>query len=116
MRFQAELTARDAAMLQSLMRELELQSNAELLSQALALMKWLVSERRQGRKIASLGAQGPVRELAAPLLERIAPEYELPYAEIHWTSGELKQVAKLLSAEPPAPVPRLVRAMKRLRR
>ena len=111
MRFQAEIQNKDAAILHSLMRDLEIQSNAELLAQTLALTHWLVSERRQGRKIASVSEEGPVRELVSPLLERVAPEHALPYVEIHWTQEQLAELGALLSAEPPEPTPKLVRIM-----
>lgn len=112
MRFQAEIQNKDAAILYSLMRDLEIQSNAELLAQTLAITHWLVSERRQGRKIASIAEEGPIRELVAPLLERAAPEHELPYVEIKWTPEQLTELAALLSAEPPEPTPKLARIMK----
>jgi len=85
MRFQAEIPTRDQRVLSSLMRDLEIQSNAELLAHLISIARWAVVERRQGRRIASLGAQGPVRELVSPLLERVAPEHQLPCVEIHWT-------------------------------
>lgn len=112
MRFQAEIQSKDAAILQSLMRDLEIQSNAELLAQTLAITHWLVSERRQGRKIASISEEGSIRELVAPLLERAAPEHGLPYVEIRWTPEQLAELAALLSAEPPEPTPKLARLMK----
>ena len=111
MRFQAEIQNKDAAILHSLMSDLEIQSNAELLSQTLAITHWLVSERRQGRKIASVGSEGPIRELVSPLLERVAPEHELPYVEINWTPEQLAELAVLLSAEPAEPTQKLVRIM-----
>jgi len=112
MRFQAEIQSKDVVILHSLMRDLEIQSNAELLAQTLAITHWLVSERRQGRKIASVGEEGPIRELVAPLLERVAPEHELPYVEIKWTSEQVTELGALLSAEPPEPTPKLVRIIK----
>jgi hypothetical protein len=112
MRFQAEIPSTDAAILQSLMRDLEIQSNAELLAQTLAITHWLVSERRQGRKIASIGEQGPIRELVAPLLERVAPERELPRVEIQWTPQQVADLAALLTAEPREPTAKLVSIMK----
>jgi hypothetical protein len=95
------------------MRELEIQSNAELLTHLISIARWAVSERRQGRKIASLGSQGPVRELVSPLLERVAPEDQLPRVEMDWTPEELAALAALASAEPAAPVERLRSLMRR---
>ncbi len=112
MRFQAEIQNKDAAILHSLMRDLEIQSNAELLSQTLAITHWMVSERRQGRKIASVTEEGRIRELVAPLLERVAPEHGLPPVEINWTPEQLAELAALLSAEPPKPTAKLARIMK----
>lgn len=113
MRFQAELPRRDAAILQALIRELDVHNNAELMAHLLSIATWAVSERRQGRRVASLGHQGPVRELVSPLLERAAPEHELPYVEIDWTPQQSADLAALLSSEPAEPTERLVRIMNR---
>lgn len=113
MRFQAEIPARDQHLLSSLMRELEIQSNAELLTHLISIARWAVTERRQGRRIASLGSQGPVRELVSPLLERVAPEHQLPHVEIHWTPEELADLAALASSEPAAPLEPLRGLMRR---
>jgi hypothetical protein len=98
MRFQADLGSKDGSMLANLKRELEIPSNADLLVQALTILRWLVGERREGRRIASIGDAGPVRELASPLLERVARSAGLPYVEIDWTDGEVREVAALTSA------------------
>jgi hypothetical protein len=113
MRFQAEIPTRDQRILSSLMRDLEIQSNAELLAHLISIARWAVVERRQGRRIASLGAQGPVRELVSPLLERVAPEHQLPCVEIHWTPEELANLAALASAEPAMPAEPLRGLMRR---
>ncbi len=89
MRFQAELTRRDTNLLQVLMRTLDVQSNAELMTHLLAIGSWAVAERRQGRRLASVTPDGPVRELVSPLLERVSPAQELPYVEIEWTAREM---------------------------
>lgn len=113
MRFQAEIPPRDEALLSALMRELEVQSNAELIAHLISIVSWAVSERRQGRRIASLGNGGPVRELVSPALERVAPAHQLPHAEIHWCPEELANLAALASAEPAQPTDRLSRLMRR---
>ena len=113
MRFQAELSPRDAAVLQSLMSELDVEGNAALMSNLLALISWAVSERRRGYRIAAVGDQGPVRELVLPLLERVAPGQDLPRVEIPWTTEELENLASLLVAEPVEATDRLVRLMNR---
>jgi hypothetical protein len=113
MRFQAEIPTRDQRVLSSLMRDLEIQSNAELLAHLIWIARWAVAERRQGRRIASLGAQGPVRELVSPLLERVAPEHQWPHVEIHWTPEELANLAALASAEPAMPAEPLRGLMRR---
>jgi hypothetical protein len=116
MRFQAELQNRDAAILRGLMEELQTQSNAELLTHLLSIASWAVSERRQGRRLASVSAEGPVRELVSPLLERVAQEHALPRVDINWTPQELRDLASLASAADPAPpTERLVRVMKKRR-
>ncbi len=111
MRFQAELSPRDAAVLQSLMGELEVEGNAVLMSNLLALASWAVSERRRGRRIAAFGDQGPVRELVMPLLERVAPGLDLPRVEIEWTREELENLASLMVGEPAEPTEKLGRLL-----
>ncbi len=113
MRFQAKIPVHDQRVLSSLMRELGIHSNGELLTHLISIARWAVSERRQGRKIASLGPQGSVRELVSPLLERVAPQDELPLVDIDWTPEELAALAALASAEPAAPVEELRGLMRR---
>jgi hypothetical protein len=115
-RFQAELSGRDAAILESLRSELDIRSNAELLAEALTIVSWLVRETRQGHIVASLDREneGRIRELASPLLERVAPRYGmLPHVEVHWTPRELASLAKLASSDPAEPKKELVAAMSR---
>lgn len=114
MRFQADLNPKDASALAALKEELQVQSNAELLANTLAIVRWLVGERRQRRRIASIADGTPVRELVSPLLERAAAERELPRVEIEWKEEELKHLASLMSSEPAEPTPALLEAMKRL--
>jgi len=112
MRFQADLTPKDAAILDSLRSELDIRSNAELLAETLSVVSWLVRERRSGHIVASLDKDNRVRELVSPLLERVAPRYALPRVEIDWTLQELANLAKLASAEPAEPNKELVAAMR----
>src|SRR5687767_3073739 len=107
MRFQAELSKKDTALLESLMRSLEIHSNAELLSNLLALGDWMVAERRQGHSLASITRDGPMRELVMPILEHVAPRHELPFVELEWTSDELKEAATMLTSDPATPAEKL---------
>jgi len=92
--------------------DLDIRSNAELLSEAIAIVRWLVRERRSGRMLASFTADDrPMHQLVSSLLERVAP-HELPSVEIQWTSEQLASLAQLASAEPQPPTQALVRAMK----
>jgi hypothetical protein len=112
MRFQAELTAQDAAILQSLATQLGVRSNADFLAEALALVGWIARERSSGHRIVSLDERNTVRELVSPLIERVAPQHELPRIEIKWTERELESLAKLLSAEPAEPTQELIDGLK----
>jgi hypothetical protein len=112
MRFQAEIPSKDAQVLQTLMRELEVPTNAELLSHLLSITNWAVSERRKGRRLASIAEGQPVRELVSPLLERAAPETGLPSVEIDWTPQELASLDRLASQGPAKPNGRLKQLMK----
>jgi hypothetical protein len=112
MRFQAEIPSKDASMLESLTKELAVQSNAELLGNLLSIASWIVSERRLGHHIVSLSDDRVSRELVSPLFERVAPQHELPHTDILWTKQELAQLAKRMAA--PAALPNV--ALKRLMR
>ena len=111
MRFQADLSPKDAAILESLKSELDVRSNAELLAQALAIISWLVRERRSGHTVASIDRENRVRELVFPFVERAAVEYKPPSDQIDWTPQELASLAELASAEPREPTKELVAAM-----
>jgi hypothetical protein len=114
-RFQADLSAKDAALLDLLKKELDIRSNAELLSEAIAIMGWAVREKRSGRTVASVEENTPVRELVAPLLDRAALASYLPRVETAWTREEVINLAKLMSAEPPDPADALVTAVRATR-
>jgi hypothetical protein len=113
LRFQADLTPKEAAILEALKEQIEVRSNADLLSNVLSLLAWLVRERQEGRIIVSFAEDRPVRELASPILDRVAPEYKLPKVEMSWTRDELNSFAALASKQAADPTPALVRALAR---
>jgi hypothetical protein len=96
----------------SLKEELELSSNTDFLSDALALFRWAVLERKRGRRIFSETETGERKELLFPRLERVAPALTLPHVEIPWTSRELESLAELATQEPAPPTDTLIRAMR----
>jgi len=111
-KFQADLAPVEDTTVRALKQELQLSSNSDFLSEALALFQWAVSERRLGRRIVSESATGEKRILVLPRLERVAPSVALPNVDIDWTEKELESLAKLASTEPAKPTPALVRALK----
>ncbi len=113
MRFQVDLNEKDRAILASLRQDFGMRSNTELFSQLLAMASWAVRQRRQGRKVASLENEKAVCEFVSPLLERVAPEHELPRVQVDWTPEQLSSLAALASSEAPEPTRDLARAMKR---
>src|SRR5271169_2182710 len=94
-KFQADLAPIEDTTVRSLKQELQLGSNSDFLSEALALFQWAVAERRQGHRIVSESATGEKRILVLPRLERVAPASALPHVELEWTAKELKSLAKL---------------------
>ncbi len=114
-RFQADLAARDAAILESLRAELDIRSNAELLAEALAILAWVVRERRFGNTVVSLDSEGRMRELVSALVERVSPAFELPRVKIDWTPEQAANLFKLAAQQPAEPNDQLVKAMKRRR-
>ena len=113
MRFQAEIPQKDADALDGLVRDLDVQSNAELLTHLIAVALWITTERRQGRKLTSIGSHGPDRELVSPLFERVAPSQEVPRVEVKWTLRELHHLAELASAPVARPNEKLKRLMRK---
>jgi hypothetical protein len=99
-------------MVRVLKAELQLTSNTDLLSDALALFRWAVSERKRGHRILSESPTGERRVLVFPRLERVAPDVLLPRVEIPWTEKELERIAKLISEPAPEPTAALIRAMR----
>src|SRR5271169_716496 len=83
-KFQADLAPTEDRIVRGLKQELQLSSNTDFLSDALALFRWAVGERRRGRRIFSETETGERKELVFPRLERVAPEVALPRVEISW--------------------------------
>jgi hypothetical protein len=111
-KFQADLAPTEDRIVRGLKRELELGSNTDFLSEALALFRWAVCERKRGHRIFSESGTGERKELVLPRLERVAPELALPRVEISWTPRELESLAALATREPAAPTEPLIRAMR----
>jgi hypothetical protein len=112
-KFQADLAPSEDSMVRALKTELQLKSNSDFLSDALALFRWAVSERKRGHRIVSESATGERKILLFPRLERVAPELSLPQVEIHWSQTELEDLAELASKQPAEPTDALIRAMRR---
>ena len=112
-KFQADLAPAHDRMVRVLKEELQVNSNTDFLSDALALFRWVVSERKLGHRIISENPGGERKILVLPRLERMAPEFSLPRVEIRWTARELESLAELVSA-PNAnpPTDALIRAMR----
>jgi hypothetical protein len=111
-KFQADLAPSEDSMVRVLKADLQLTSNTDFLSDALALFRWAVSERKRGNRIFSESSTGERKVLLFPSLERVAPEVSLPHVEIQWTSAELESLAALASGEAAAPTGALIRAMR----
>jgi hypothetical protein len=112
-KFQADLAPAEDRIVRSLKEELQLTSNADFLSDAVALFRWAVSERRLGHRIVSESASGERKILVFPRLERVAPDLALPRVEIKWTHRESESLAELASAtEANPPTELLIRALR----
>jgi hypothetical protein len=112
-KFQADLAPAEDRAVRQLKQELQLSSNTDFLSDAVALFRWAVSERKLGHRIISETPAGERNVLVLPRLERVAPEVALPRIEMQWTERELASLAKLASApQAPKPTPALIRAMR----
>ena len=112
-KFQADLAPAEDRSLRLLKDELQLTSNTDFLSDAVALFRWAVSERKLGHRIVSESANGERKVLLFPRLERVAPDLVLPRVDIKWTGRELESLAGLASAEEASrPTDALIRAMK----
>ena len=111
-KFQADLAPAEDRMVRGLKEELQLSSNTDFLSDALALFRWAVWERKRGHRIFSETETGERKELLFPRLERVAPGLALPRVEISWTPRELESLAQLATREPAPPTDTLIRAVR----
>src|ERR1700683_3830336 len=111
-KFQADLAPAEDRMVRGLKQELQLSSNTDFLSDALALFRWAVWERKRGHRIFSETETGERKELVFPRLERVAPEVALPRVEISWRPREIEPLADLAASEPARPTEALIRAMR----
>jgi len=111
-KFQADLAPAEDQMVRGLKQELQLNSTTDFLSDAVALFRWAVGERKRGYRIFSEATTGERKELVLPRLERVSPELELPRVEISWTPRELESLADLALREPAHPTETLLRAMR----
>jgi hypothetical protein len=111
-KFQADLAPSEDSMMRVLKAELQMTSNTDFLSDALALFRWAVSERKRGHRIVSESSTGERKILIFPRLERVAPEVTLPQVDIRWTDKELESLAELASGQPAEPTEALIRAMR----
>src|ERR1700735_2898707 len=119
-KFQADLAPAEDRTVRLLKEELQLTSNTDFLSDAVALFRWAVSERKLGHRIMSESASGgrngllfPRLGKVAPGLVRGAPGLVLPRVDIKWTGRELESLAELVSAvEANRPTDALIRAMR----
>ncbi len=112
-KFQADLAPAEDRIVRLLKQELQLPSNTDFLSDAVALFRWAVSERKLGNRIISESASGERKVLVFPRLERVAPDLTLPRVEIKWTERELKSLAELaFAAEANPPAEALIRVLR----
>jgi hypothetical protein len=110
-RFQADLPPADAAFVESLKAELGVHSNAKLLTEAAAIVKWMVAERHSGRRIASFEEDTPMRELVSAVIECSALGQSPPRVELQWTPMQLHRIHALLSGAASEPPLALVKAI-----
>src|ERR1700691_3942937 len=110
-KFQADLAPSEDSIVRALKAELQMTSNTDFLSDALALFRWAVSERKRGNRIVSESATGERKILVFPHLERAAPELALPRIDVHWSQAELENLAQLASKPRAEPADALIRAM-----
>src|SRR6202023_484941 len=77
-KFQADLAPAEDRSVRLLKEELQLNSNSDFLSDAVALFRWAVSERKLGHRIMSESPAGERNVLVLPRLRRVAPDVALP--------------------------------------
>jgi len=66
-KFQADLAPSEDSMVRALKAELQMTSNTDFLSDALALFRWAVSERKRGHHIVSESSTGERKVLIFPV-------------------------------------------------
>lgn len=113
LKFQADLAPSEDSMVRALKAELQMSSNTDFLSDAVALFRWAVAERKRGHAIISESSSGDRKVLVFPRLERVAPNIALPHVDIQWTDKELESLARLASGQPVEPPEALIRAMRK---
>src|SRR5260370_37368005 len=91
-KFQADLAPAEDRTMRLLKEELQLSSNSDFLSDAVALFRRAVSERKLGHRIVSESASGERKVLLFPRLERGAPDFVLPRVDIKWTGRPLDRI------------------------
>ena len=111
-KFQADLAPFEDRIVRSLKQELQVSSNSDFMSDAVALFQWAVGERKRGRKIFSESTTGEKEVLVLPRLERVAPEAVLPRMTLDWNEKELASLIDLTRGEPAQPTEALVRLMR----
>jgi hypothetical protein len=99
-KFQADLAPSEDSMVRVLKAELQMTSNTDFLSDALALFRWAVSERKRGHIIVSESSAGERKILVLPRLERVAPQVALPHVDIQWNDKELERLVKNYRLKP----------------
>lgn len=109
--FRADLPLPEAAFVESVKAELGVNSNAKLLTEAAAIVKWVLKERRSGRRIVSFEEGTPMRELASAAVECATFAQAPPYAELQWTPKQLQRIQEVLSHNPEEPSPDLLKAL-----
>src|SRR5260370_28555299 len=80
-KFQADLAPIEDGAVRSLKEQLQLTSNSDFLSEAVALFQWAVSALRQESMILSESARRDMRYLVLQLLHRAPPQSTLPHVK-----------------------------------
>ena len=111
-KFQADLAPFEDRIVRSLKEELQVSSNSDFMSDAVALFQWAVGERKRGHKIFSESTTGEKEVLVLPRLERVAPEAVLPHVNLDWNEKQLATLIDLTQGEPAQPSEALVKLMR----
>src|SRR5207245_9847549 len=77
-KFQADLAPAEDRMVRGLKQELQLTSKSDFLSEALALFRWAVCERKRGDRIVSETETGERNDLVLPRVERVGTGIMVP--------------------------------------